>query len=65
MQNIYRDAHEDIPDNVPPTRGKSVQINVYVDSDHAGNKVTRRSQTGSQNVKILLSHQPLDQNSLH
>lgn len=57
MKNIYRDACEDIPDNAPPPRGASVQINVYVDSDHAGNKVTRRSQTG---ILILLNMAPIN-----
>ena len=56
MQNIYRDACEDVPDNAPPPRGASVQINIYVDSDHAGNKVTRRSQTG---ILIFLNMAPI------
>ena len=46
MKKIYCDAIDEIPDNVPPPRGKSVQVNIYVDADHAGNKVTRRSQSG-------------------
>ena len=46
MKTIYRDAEEDIPSNAPPARGESVQINVYCDSDHAGDRVTRRSHTG-------------------
>ena len=32
--------------NAPPPRGKAVQIYAFVDADHAGNKVTRRSHTG-------------------
>jgi hypothetical protein len=31
---------------MPSPRGHSVQLNVFCDSDHAGNKVTRRSHTG-------------------
>ena len=46
MKKIYCDAIDEIPDNAPPPRGKSVQVNIYVDADHAGNKVTRRSQSG-------------------
>ena len=46
MRKIYQDACEEIPDNQPTPRGKSVQVNLYVDADHAGNTVTRRSQTG-------------------
>ena len=45
MKKIYCDAIDEIPDNAPPPRGKSVQVNIYVDADHAGNKVTRRSQS--------------------
>ena len=46
MKRIYQDAQEDIPKNAPEPRGKSAQVNCYVDADHAGNKCTRRSQTG-------------------
>ena len=31
---------------MPPPRGESVSTHCFVDSDHAGNTVTRRSQTG-------------------
>ena len=31
---------------MPPPRGESVSMHCFVDSDHAGNTVTRRSQTG-------------------
>ena len=43
MKKIYQDALEDLPSNTPEPRGKAVQTNVYSDSDHAGDKVTRRS----------------------
>ena len=46
MKKIYQDAEEDIPMNAPEPRGESVQVNCYVDADHAGDKVTRRSHTG-------------------
>ena len=42
----YRDAREELPHRMPPPRGKEVIITAYVDSDHASNKLTRRSQTG-------------------
>ena len=32
--------------NPPAPRGKAVQINAFVDADHAGNKFTKRSHTG-------------------
>jgi hypothetical protein len=38
--DFYRDATEDIPPNAPPPRGMPVQLNVFVDADHAGNKIT-------------------------
>jgi len=46
MRRIYRDTREKISDNVPEIRGKEVQLNIYVDVDHVGHKVTRHSQTG-------------------
>lgn len=46
MADYYKDAHDEIPPNMPEPRGKSVQINVFVDASHAGDKITRRSQTG-------------------
>jgi hypothetical protein len=44
--NFYGDVKEAIPTNAPKSRGKSVVLRVYVDSDHAGDQVTRRSRTG-------------------
>jgi hypothetical protein len=41
-----KDATEPIPPNVPELRGNPVDIHAFVDADHAGGKVTRRSQTG-------------------
>ena len=37
---------EAIPPNAPTPRGKDVDLRMYVDSDHAGEKKTRRSRTG-------------------
>ena len=31
---------------MPKPRGEPVTINVFVDADHAGNRITRRSHTG-------------------
>jgi hypothetical protein len=44
--DIYGDIKEEIPINFPVPLGKPVRITVYVDADHTGNVVTRRSQTG-------------------
>jgi hypothetical protein len=46
MKDMYPDAEEDLPPNAPEPRGNPLQINCFVDSDHAGDRVTRRSQTG-------------------
>ena len=46
MKAMYPDAVEDLPTNAPEPRGNPIQINCFVDSDHAGDKVTRQSQTG-------------------
>jgi hypothetical protein len=43
---FYVDAKEAIPPNAPEPRGKAIVISCFVDADHAGNLVTRRSHTG-------------------
>ena len=43
---FYGDVKEAIPPNAPPPRGKDVDLRMFVDSDHAGDKRTRRSRTG-------------------
>ena len=40
-RDFYPDSKEDIPLDMPKALGNSVQINKFVDADHAGNKVTR------------------------
>ena len=40
------DVTKDIPPNVPDPRGKAVDLRMWVDSDHAGDKMTRRLRTG-------------------
>ena len=42
----YSDVSEAILDNMPPPLGKDVDIRMWVDSDHAGEKRTRWSRTG-------------------
>ena len=46
MQELYPDAEDPLPPDMPKPLGKAVNINVFVDADHAGNQVTRRSHTG-------------------
>ena len=56
MSSLYVDAEEPIPTNAPPPRGKSVQINCFVDSDHAGDRITRRSHT---EILIYINKAPI------
>jgi hypothetical protein len=44
--DFYPDAQESIPLNAPTPRGNEILISCFVDADHAGNRVTRRSHTG-------------------
>ena len=46
MAEIYPDATDPKPHNMPEPLGEKVDVNIFVDADHAGNRVTRRSHTG-------------------
>ena len=43
---FYGDVEEAIPPDMPPPLGKDIDLRMMVDSDHAGDKMTRRSRTG-------------------
>ena len=45
-KNFYGDVKEAVPLNAPEPRGKEVDLRLFVDSDHAGDRLTRRSRTG-------------------
>ena len=45
-KGFYGDVKEAIPLDAPEPLGKDVDLRLYVDSDHAGDKLTRRSRTG-------------------
>ena len=45
-KEFYGDVKEAIPPNAPTPRGKEIDMQLYVDSDHAGDKNLRRSRTG-------------------
>ena len=45
-KHFYKGAEEAIPDNAPEPRGKDVDVRCFVDADHAGDTVSRRSRTG-------------------
>ena len=53
---FYPEAAEPIPSNAPMARGNSVTTSCFVDADHAGCKVTRRSHTG---VLIFVNRAPI------
>ncbi len=44
--DFYKYATDPIPPKMPKPRGRVMTVHCFVDSDHAGDKVTRRSQTG-------------------
>ena len=45
-QKQYPGAAKEIPSDMPTSNGKLASFTVFVDTDHAGDKVTRRSVTG-------------------
>ena len=45
-KEFYGDVEEELPPNMPEPRGHSVIISAFVDANHAGNVVTRRSHGG-------------------
>ena len=54
--DFYPDVVEDDPPNMPEPLGKAMKMACFVDSNHAGNVVTRRSQTG---IMIFLQNAPI------
>jgi hypothetical protein len=53
---FYPGAEEAIPQDMPEPRGCSVVTSCFVDSDHAGCRLTRRSHTG---VLIFVNNAPI------
>ena len=45
-KSFYGNVEDSIPSNAPELRGKDVYLQLYVNSDHAGEKCTRCSRTG-------------------
>ena len=59
MQDTVQSLHnakEELPPDMPEPLGKEVQVTAFCDSDHAGDKVTRRSRTG---VLIFINRAPI------
>ena len=55
-EELYPDAEEEIPGNGPPPRGTPIYAGCYVDADHSGNLLTRRSHTG---IIIFVNNLPI------
>ena len=53
---LYPDACKPIPLDMPKTRGKSMSTHYFVDTNHAGDKTTRRSMTG---ILIYFNRDPV------
>jgi hypothetical protein len=54
-KDFYPDAEEEIPNDLPMSKGPKVRMTVYVDADHAHDLVTKRSITG---ILIMLNNTP-------
>ena len=55
-QDFYKGVKEAIPPNMPKPCGNSISTHFFVDANHAGNKVTCRSQTG---IIIFVNKAPI------
>jgi len=55
-REFYGDVEEELPRRMPEPRGNAVDITCFVDANHAGNLVTRRSHTG---VLIFVQNAPI------
>jgi hypothetical protein len=55
-QDFYGDVREELPPSMPEPKGKSIQISCFVDANHAGNVITRRSHTG---IIIYVQNAPI------
>ena len=53
---FYHDIKEVIPEDMPSPRGQSVSMHCFVNADHAGNSVTRRSLTS---FLLFVNHAPI------
>jgi hypothetical protein len=60
--DFYSYTEEPVPPNMPEPRGQLMSIHCFVDSDHAGDKVIRRSQTG---ILIFCNRAPIIAYSKH
>ena len=54
--DFYGNVEEELPAKMPKPKGNPVRISVFVDANHAGNVVTRRSHTG---IIIFVNNAPV------
>jgi hypothetical protein len=54
--DFYRHSVEPVPDQIPEPLGEPVEIHCFVDSSHASDQTTRKSQTG---ILIFLNRAPI------
>jgi hypothetical protein len=54
--DFYRGVKEPIPGDAPEPRGNLVSTHCFVDADHAGNLITRRSQSG---ILLFVNRAPI------
>ena len=54
--SFYSDLEEELPPNMPEPLGHPVNMYTFVDANHAGNVVTRRSHTG---ILLFLQNSPI------
>jgi hypothetical protein len=54
--DFYKDVKEQVPHDAPEPRGQAVELTAFVDSDHAGDTVTRRSRTG---IFLFIQNAPI------
>jgi hypothetical protein len=55
-REFYGELEEELPPKMPQSLGNSVNISCFVDANHAGNVVTRRSHTG---ILIYVQNTPI------
>ena len=55
-RDFYGDVAEELPSRMPKPKGNAVTITCFVDANHAGNLVTRRSQTG---ILLFVQNAPI------
>ena len=55
--SVYGDGEEELPPKMPEPLGNPIYMTCFVDANHAGNQVTRKSHTG---FIIYLNNAPID-----